>query len=108
MLTSKHQTNQVTPTLTHLFPSGFPPSRELIKRKEAFAPFSIGPYNCIGNHLAYMEVRLLTAQLMMEFDVSLPPGEDGSRLLLKTKNHFTLGLADLDLVFTKRKRNLEL
>ena len=38
----------------------------------------------------------------MNFDVRFAPGEDGTRLLEKTREHFTLGLAPLDLVFTKR------
>jgi hypothetical protein len=49
-----------------------------------------------------MEIRLLTTQLVMQFDVSFAPGEDGHRLLEKTTDHFTLGLGDLDLVFRKR------
>jgi hypothetical protein len=49
-----------------------------------------------------MEIRLLTTQLVMLFDVSFAPGEDGKRLLEKTTDHFTLGLGDLDLVFRKR------
>jgi tryprostatin B 6-hydroxylase len=49
-----------------------------------------------------MEIRLLTTQLIMQFDVGFAPGEDGRRLLEQTTDHFTLGLADLDLVFEKR------
>lgn len=97
----------------------------MIKHKDAFAPFSIGPFGksagcsqpstqprdrqyltnlsgCIGKNLALMEIRLLTTQLVMLFDVSFAPGEDGQRLLEKTTDHFTLGLGDLDLVFRKR------
>ena len=50
-----------------------------------------------------MEIRLLTAELVTLFDVSFAPGETGQRLLEKSKDHFTLGMAPLDLVFTKRK-----
>ena len=57
---------------------------------------------CIGKNLALMEIRLLTTQLIMQFDVGFAPGEDGQRLLEQTTDHFTLGLADLDLVFEKR------
>ena len=76
---------------------------EMVKHKDAFQPFSSGPYGCIGKNLAYMEIRLLTAQLVMAYDVAFAPGEDGSRLLGQSRDHFTIGLADLDLVFTKRK-----
>ena len=74
----------------------------MIRRPDAFAPFSIGPFGCIGKNLAYMEIRLLTAQLIMQFDVTLAPGEDGSTLLQKSRDHFTMGLADLELVFRRR------
>ncbi|KAK3715124.1 hypothetical protein LTR37_007334 [Vermiconidia calcicola] len=72
----------------------------MIKHKNAFAPFSLGSEGCIGKNLAYMEMRTLTAQLLLAYDVALAPGEDGTRLLYKTRDHFTLGLESLDLVFT--------
>ena len=71
--------------------------------KDAFGPFSTGPYGCIGKNLAYMEVRLLTAQLVRAFDVRLADGETGENLLLGTKDHFTLGLGELRLCFERRK-----
>ncbi|KAK3670954.1 hypothetical protein LTR78_009232 [Recurvomyces mirabilis] len=73
---------------------------EMVKYKDAFAPFSMGPYNCIGKNLAYVEMRTLTAQLVLNFDVKLAPGEDGTRLLTKTKDHFTVSPGQLDLVFS--------
>ena len=74
---------------------------EMIKHQDAFAPFSTGPFGCIGKNLALMELRTLTARLILEYDVSLAPGEDGTRLLFHTLDHFTMDLGDLDLVFTK-------
>lgn len=47
-----------------------------------------------------MELRTLTAQLLLKYDIAFAPGEDGSRLLSKTKDHFTITVAPLDLVFT--------
>lgn len=103
---------------------------DMIKHKNAFAPFSLGSQGCIGknckskvvprqiasrtvmqdlllinllirrNLVALMELRTLTTQLLLNFDVALAPGEDGHRLLYETRDHFTLGLAGLDLVFT--------
>lgn len=74
----------------------------MIKHNDAFIPFSTGPYSCIGKNLAYLEIRLLVAQIIMQFDVALAPGEDGLNLLYKSKDHFTTGLADLNVVFTRR------
>lgn len=84
-------------------PERFSSRPELIKNKDAFAPFSIGPYACIGKNLAYMEIRLLTALLITRFDVRLAPGEDGTALLNHSVDHFTIGLKPINLVFTQRK-----
>jgi cytochrome P450 len=37
--------------------------------KKAVQPFSLGPRNCIGRNLAYMEMRILVARLFWNFDV---------------------------------------
>lgn len=60
----------------------------------------MGPMGCIGRNLARMELRTLTAQLLLRYNVSLAPGEDGTRLMTKTKDHFTVAPGQLDLVFT--------
>jgi len=87
-------------------PVSFIPERwstkaELVKHKDAFGPFSTGPFNCIGKNLALMEVRTITTQIIDQFDVSFAPGEDGNNLLMNTKDHFTLGLAELRLCFRR-------
>lgn len=75
---------------------------ELIKNKDAFVPFSTGPYGCIGKQLAYMEIRALTATLINTFDFALAPGEDGTELL-HSVDHFTTGLKPIKMVLTRRK-----
>lgn len=60
------------------------------KAKDVFHPFSTGPMGCIGKNLAYMEVRLLTANILRKFDVKLAEGEDGHKLLKET--HDTVSL----------------
>ncbi|KAF2160726.1 hypothetical protein M409DRAFT_70258 [Zasmidium cellare ATCC 36951] len=73
-----------------------------VKHKDAFAPFSMGPFGCIGKNLALMELRTLTSRLVLNFDLKLAPQEDGMRLMRKTKDHFTVDLGDLEVVFTER------
>lgn len=46
-----------------------------------------------------MELRTLTTQLLLKYDIAFAPGEDGSRILNKTKDHFTITVGQLDLVF---------
>lgn len=104
---------------TSFIPERWYSKPEMIKHPDAFAPFSMGPFNCIGRNrasypyyfekpsadilimiVARMELRTLTTQLLLAYDISFAPGEDGTRLLTKTKDHFTLSLGQLDLVFT--------
>jgi len=74
------------------------------KSKDVWHPFSTGPYGCIGKNLALLEVRLLTAEIIRRFDVALAPGEDGSKLLMGSKDHFTMGLGGCEMIFTPRRK----
>ena len=70
-------------------PSKFDPSRWLTSppnssltdptsppnHKSAFNPFSLGPRNCLGRNLAYLEMRLILAHLLLTFDLEIPEGE---------------------------------
>jgi len=70
----------------------------MVKLKEAFAPFSVGPMGCIGKNLASTELRTLTARLVLEFDVRLAPGQEN---VIRMKDHITVDVGDIYLVFTK-------
>lgn len=39
--------------------------------KEAFQPFHVGPRNCIGRNLAYIEMRLILARILWNFDLQI-------------------------------------
>ncbi|KAI0603007.1 putative cytochrome P450 monooxygenase [Biscogniauxia sp. FL1348] len=88
-------------------PGEFIPERwysqpSLVKDKAGFAPFSLGPYGCIGRPLALLQIRTLMAQIIMRFDIEFPPGQDGSWFIENTTDRLTWGLADLDLCFKPR------
>jgi cytochrome P450 len=48
-------------------PDGTDDEKKELRR--AFAPFSLGPRNCIGRPLAYREMDLILARLCWEFDI---------------------------------------
>lgn len=54
-----------------------------------------------------MEIRTVTSMLVTRFDISLAPGDDGSDLILNSKDAFVCRIGRLSLVFrdrvTKRK-----
>lgn len=73
----------------------------MIKDKNAFNPFMAGcPGSCIGKNLALVQIRSLAAKLLSKYDVAFAPGEDGTRLLMESRHHFSISVAPLDLVFT--------
>ncbi|CCU75987.1 putative benzoate 4-monooxygenase cytochrome P450 [Blumeria hordei DH14] len=41
--------------------------------RKAMQPFSLGPRNCIGKHMAKQEIRLILAAMLWNFDLELQP-----------------------------------
>jgi cytochrome P450 len=54
-------------------PYEFNPSRfnSTVAHPFAFAPFSGGPRNCIGQHMSMMEVRITLAQILNSYRLEL-------------------------------------
>jgi cytochrome P450 len=46
-------------------------------RKSALQPFSVGPRNCVGQNMAYHEMRLVATKLLYNFDFELTEGAGG-------------------------------
>lgn len=43
--------------------------------KASFHPFSLGPHNCIGQTLAWVEMRIILSRLLWNFDIEVPGGK---------------------------------
>ncbi|KAF4552064.1 Cytochrome P450-like protein 69 [Elsinoe fawcettii] len=41
--------------------------------RATFSPFSFGPRNCLGKNLAYAEMRVILAKMVLNFDMELQP-----------------------------------
>ncbi|KAF4767991.1 hypothetical protein HAV15_002358 [Penicillium sp. str.  len=73
---------------------------QMIKHKNTFAAFGLGSYGCIGRALALMEMRNVICHIISRFEsIEMAPGEDGSSLMNMTKDHFTSGIAEFQMVF---------
>lgn len=44
-------------------------------RRDGLQPFSVGPRICIGQHLAWAEMRLILAKLLWTFDFGIVEGK---------------------------------
>lgn len=70
--------------------------------KRAFMPFSFGAYNCVGQKLAMMELRSVTANLIRSFEMSYADGEDGDTILNHSQDCFTTNVGKLDVKLKPR------
>ncbi|PYH90165.1 cytochrome P450 [Aspergillus ellipticus CBS 707.79] len=93
--------------LSYQKPLEFIPERwyqqpELIRDRSAFAPFTVGAYNCIGKPLALLNLRTTVARLVMSFDVEFAPGFEVESFGQQSKDMFTMHLGALDVIFRPR------
>ena len=51
------------------------PKTKVTHNMAAFVPFSYGPANCVGMRLAMLEMRIVVALLVRNFDFAPAPGE---------------------------------
>ena len=70
--------------------------------KRAYMPFSFGSYSCVGQKLAIMELRSVTANLVRMFEMGFAEGEDGEAMVKKTRDCFTTNVGKLDVRLTPR------
>lgn len=49
-------------------------------KKNAFRPFELGPRNCIGQELAQMELRIILALTLRDFDLESVYNADGPKI----------------------------
>ncbi|GCB17330.1 tryprostatin B 6-hydroxylase [Aspergillus awamori] len=80
---------------------------EAMKHKSAYAPFSVGPYACIGKPLALINMRTTVARIIMAFDLQLPLDDDGTLLDKNMKEHFSSYVEGIYIIFRKRSQNFQ-
>jgi cytochrome P450 len=84
-------------------PDGFDPDRwlpdEVAKRpRHAWFPFSGGPHQCIGGYFGLMEMQIVIARVLQEYELELVPGHR-----VEPKPGITLGF-EHGLLMTLRRR----
>lgn len=77
---------------------------EYVIDKRAFLPFVTGVYNCVGQKLAMMEMRSVTANLVRSFEIAFVDGDNGDGTVRKTRDNFTLTVGPLDVKLTPRHK----
>jgi cytochrome P450 len=57
-------------------------------KRQAWQPFTVGPHSCIGQNIAWAEMRLVMAKLLWTFDLSAP--EKSKRVIWEDMRTFLL------------------
>lgn len=70
--------------------------------QEAFIPFSVGPMNCAGKALAYVEMRIVLAMLVQRFDLCKKEGWSGQGWADGIKDWFVVEKPKLPVVLRRR------
>ncbi|KAH8647268.1 cytochrome P450 [Xylariales sp. PMI_506] len=68
-----------------------------------YLPFSFGGYICPGKNLARISIRAALSMILLTFDVSFAPGENGEVFDNEVLDTFVITLPPLMLCFTPRK-----
>lgn len=77
---------------------------EYVQDKRAFMPFSTGVYNCVGQKLAMMEMRVVVANLLRSFEIEFA-GDMGEAVVRKSRDAFTVTVGALDVKLTPRYKD---
>lgn len=70
-----HHRADIWPEPDHFDPERFMPHQR--HHPYAFLPFIQGPRNCVGQHFALLEAKIVLSRLVAMFDFSTAPGETG-------------------------------
>ena len=71
-----HRLPELWPDPQRFDPQRFTSERVAARHKYAWVPFGGGAHMCLGLHFAYMQVKILAAQLLTRYRLELEPGYD--------------------------------
>ena len=71
---SVHKLEEYWPEPEKFDPLRFTPDQVAKRHKYAWVPFGGGAHMCLGLHFAYMQIKILTAQLLTRYQIEIEPG----------------------------------
>ncbi|KUJ07705.1 cytochrome P450 [Mollisia scopiformis] len=87
---------------TKFIPERWTTKPEMVRNPKGHIPFSIGQYNCIGQHLAWRIMRYTVARIVWRYTFHLAPGYDGHNMEGDKVDRFTAFPGIVPLCFKLR------
>ncbi|KAJ5715322.1 Cytochrome P450 [Penicillium malachiteum] len=76
--------------------------RDLVRRPEVFAPFLMGPYNCVGKHAALMQIRCTIYSIFRQFEAQPTSQDELQKYWNARSDGFSMGIGPLPTIFKER------
>ncbi|MEQ1498717.1 MAG: cytochrome P450 [Novosphingobium sp.] len=73
---SVHMMEEYWPEPARFDPLRFSPEAVAARHKYAWVPFGGGAHMCLGLHFAYMQIKILMAQILTRYRIEIAPGYD--------------------------------
>jgi cytochrome P450 len=71
-----HHSDEYWDEPTKFDPMRFTPDKVKARHKYAWVPFGGGAHMCLGLHFAYLQVKILMAQLLPQYSIEIEQGYD--------------------------------
>ncbi|KAH7101274.1 high nitrogen upregulated cytochrome P450 monooxygenase 2 [Auriculariales sp. MPI-PUGE-AT-0066] len=72
--------------------------------REAFIPFSAGPTQCVGKHIARIEILMVLTALMRHYKISFPENYKPETFLGHVRENFVMEVPSLPVILVKRNK----
>ena len=86
-----------------LEPDLFRNQNEVVLRSDCFIPFSVGPFNCVGKNVAWMQIRMVVCLVMQKFEMKLAEKYQVERWEEDMTDYSVMITGELPVVLTPRK-----
>lgn len=93
-----HRYEKNFPDPLKFHPERWFPENDHLRTNEAYMPFSVGPRNCVGMKFALMELKIVIAILVSEFEFKLVD----PTFVPRTHSTLTMSPDPFDVIITKR------
>jgi cytochrome P450 len=86
-----------------LEPKIFHSQEEYVHNTDAFIPFSVGPTNCPGKNLAWLEMRIAVTTIVSRFDLKLDPSYNPQKWYEDMSDYFAMIKGPLPTILSPRQ-----